>query len=159
MATQMGNQGHSTEGIRQTCELIWSGALGPVREVHAWVGTKRWNPTLVGRPSESMPVPAGLNWDLWLGPREPRPFHTAYFPVAWRDFWAFGSSTLGDFACHDLDAACWALDNLAPREPELWSGCAATPDSSIGWKKLGQPQPESNFTSERNRSWPQPAQR
>jgi predicted dehydrogenase len=118
VATQMGNQGHSSEGIRQTCELIWAGAIGPVREVHAWVGAKRWNPKLTGRPTETPPVPAGLNWDLWLGPREPQPYHPAYFPVAWRDFWAFGSANLGDFGCHDLDAACWALDLHAPLSVE-----------------------------------------
>jgi predicted dehydrogenase len=114
VATQMGNQGHSTDGIRQTCEWLWAGAVGTVREVCAWVGSPRWNPTLTGRPTDTPPVPAGLNWDLWLGPREHRPFHPAYFPVAWRDFWAFGGSTLGDFACHDLDAACWALDLKDP---------------------------------------------
>jgi predicted dehydrogenase len=118
VATQMGNQGHSTDGIRETCEWIWSGAIGAVREVHAWVDAKRWNPTLTGRPSDQPPVPAGLNWDLWLGPREPRPYHPAYFPVAWRDFWQFGCSYLGDFGCHDLDAACWALDLKTPTSVE-----------------------------------------
>ncbi len=117
-ATQMGNQGHSTDGIRETVEWVQSGALGPIREVHAWVGSGRWNPTLTGRPSGDPPVPAGLSWDLWLGPREPRPYNPAYFPVAWRDFWAFGSSILGDFACHDLDAACWALDLKDPQSVE-----------------------------------------
>jgi predicted dehydrogenase len=114
VATQMGNQLHTSDGVRQTCEWIWSGALGTVREVHCWVPAKRWNPALTGRPLEQYPVPAGLNWDLWLGPRAARPFHPAYFPVAWRDFWAFGNANLGDFACHDMDAACWALDLQAP---------------------------------------------
>src|ERR1044071_6190351 len=50
VATQMGNQGHSSDGIRETCEWIWDGAIGVVREVHAWVGTSRWNSTLTGRP-------------------------------------------------------------------------------------------------------------
>jgi predicted dehydrogenase len=118
VATQMGNQGHSTPGIRETCEWIWAGAIGPVRQVHAWVSAQRWNPTLTGRPTEEPPVPAGLNWDLWLGPREQRPYHPAYFPVAWRDFWAFGESHLGDFGCHDLDAACWALDLKEPLSVE-----------------------------------------
>jgi predicted dehydrogenase len=130
VATQMGNQGHASDGIRETCEWIWSGALGTVREVHAWVGAKRWNPTLAARPTEELPIPAGLNWDLWLGPREPRPFHTAYFPVAWRDFWAFGSSYLGDFGCHDLDAACWALDLKAPLHVEAHG--AGPMDDDIG---------------------------
>jgi predicted dehydrogenase len=118
VATQMGNQGHSNDGIRQTVEWRQAGAIGPVREVHAWVGTSRWNPTLQGRPSGPAAVPSGLNWDLWLGPRESRPFHPEYAPVAWRDFWAFGSSALGDFGCHDLDAATWALDLETPLHVE-----------------------------------------
>lgn len=114
VATQMGNIGHSEEGMRQTCEWIWAGAIGTVREVHAWVGATRWNKTLTGRPEGDGAVPAGLNWDLWQGPREPRPFHSTYFPVQWRDFWAFGGGAIGDFVCHDLDAACWALDLRDP---------------------------------------------
>ncbi len=118
LATQMGNQGHSTDGIRQTCEWLWAGAIGTVREVQAWVSGNRWNPTLTGKPPAGA-VPAGLNWDLWQGPREQRPFSPAYFPVAWRDFWAFGNSNIGDFACHDLDAACWALDLKDPSTIEF----------------------------------------
>jgi predicted dehydrogenase len=113
-ATQMGNSGHSNEGIRQTCEWIWDGAIGEVREAHAWVGASRWHKELMGRPAETPPVPAGINWDLWLGPRAVRPYHPAYTPVTWRDFWAFGTATMGDFGCHDLDAAMWALDLAEP---------------------------------------------
>ncbi len=114
VATQLGNQGHSRDGIRQTCEWIWDGAIGPVRQVHAWVGAGRWNKTLTGKPTDTPPVPAGINWDLWLGPRDPRPYHPAYTPVTWRDFWAFGTGAQGDFGCHDLDAAFWALDLQEP---------------------------------------------
>lgn len=114
VATQMGNIGHSTEGIRQTCEWIWDGAIGTVREAHAWVRATRWNKELTGRPTGSPPVPAGLNWDLWLGPRAVRPYHPAYAPVRWRDFWDFGAGAIGDFGCHDLDSACWALDLRDP---------------------------------------------
>jgi predicted dehydrogenase len=119
LATQMGNIGHSLDGMRDTCEWIKAGAIGHVREVHAWVGASRWNKTLTTRPSDSPPAPSGLDWDLWLGPRHPRPFHPAYFPVKWRDFWAFGGGAIGDFVCHDLDAACWALDL---RDPVLIEG-------------------------------------
>jgi predicted dehydrogenase len=129
VATQLGNQGHSSEGIRETCEWIWDGAIGQVREVHAWVGHGRWNPGLAGKPAMGEPVPAGLNWDLWLGPRPERPFHPVYVPVAWRDFWAFGCGTLGDFGCHDLDAACWALDLGAPATVE--GGGAGPMDAEI----------------------------
>ncbi len=114
VATQMGNIGHSNVGIRQTCEWIWDGAIGSVREVHAWVGANRWNRELTGRPADLPDAKPGGNWDLWLGPRDPRPYHPAYHPVTWRDFWAFGGGAMGDFGCHDLDAACWALDLHEP---------------------------------------------
>ena len=119
VATQMGNQGHSSEGIRRTCELIWSGAIGEVREVHAWVPATRWNPGLSGKPSVGQPIPKGLNWDLWCGPRKPLPFHSAYAPVAWRDFWMFGCGALGDFGCHDLDSSVWALNLNTPTKVEM----------------------------------------
>jgi predicted dehydrogenase len=119
-ATQLGNQGHSTDGIRETVELIQAGAIGQVRQVHVWVPNGRWNPLLNGRPADTPPVPAGLTWDLWLGPRDPHPFHPAYFPVAWRDFWAFGGSNIADFGCHDLDAACWALNLAVPATVEFY---------------------------------------
>ncbi len=118
VATQLGNQGHAKEGIRQTVEWIADGAIGPVRDVHVWVGSSRWNPQLTGRPTETPPVPKGTNWDLWIGPREMRPYHPTYTPVTWRDYWDFGGGTLADFGCHDLDAAFWALDLAAPTTVE-----------------------------------------
>jgi predicted dehydrogenase len=136
LATQMGNQGHSTEGIRKTVEWIRAGAVGQIQRVRAWVGASRWNPSILGRPDESA-APDDLNWDLWQGPREERPFSTAYFPVAWRDFWAFGNSSIGDFACHDLDAACWALNLQAPSRVEFWPAGVCNdeigPHGSIGY--------------------------
>ena len=118
VATQLGNQGHAKDGIRQTVEWIADGAIGPVRDVHVWVGSSRWNDGLKGRPTETPPVPKGINWDLWIGPREMRPYHPTYTPVTWRDYWDFGGGTLGDFGCHDLDAAFWALDLAAPTTVE-----------------------------------------
>jgi predicted dehydrogenase len=117
VATQMGNQGHSGEGIRATCEWIWDGAIGNVREVHAWSRAGRWGKEIGGRPPEA-PVPAGVNWDLWLGPRDARPYSPAYTPVTWRDFWAFGSAPIGDMACHNLDPGFWALDLREPLSVE-----------------------------------------
>ena len=114
VATQLGNQGHSGDGIRQTCEWIWDGAIGDVREVHAWTSASRWNRTHAGKRPAAEPVPKGVNWDLWLGPREPRPYSSAYSPVTWRDFWDFGTAPIGDFFCHNFDPAFWALDLRAP---------------------------------------------
>jgi predicted dehydrogenase len=113
VATQMGNQGHSGEGIRETVEWIWDGAIGDIREVYAWTKAGRWGKEIGGRPKDS-PLPDGVNWDLWIGTREPRPYSGAYTPVTWRDFWAFGSAPIGDMACHNLDPAFWALDLREP---------------------------------------------
>jgi hypothetical protein len=114
VATQLGNQGHSADSIRQTCEIIWSGAIGDVREVHAWTAASRWNKKNIGGKPAPEETPKGINWDLWLGPRESRPYSSAYNPVTWRDFWDFGTAPIGDFFCHNFDAAMWSLDLREP---------------------------------------------
>jgi len=120
VATQMGNQGRSGEGHRQTAEWIWDGAIGAVREVHAWSGNGGSIRRLV-LPEGTPEVPRGLNWDLWLGPREPHPYHPAYAPCNWRRFWPFGGGTLPDMAIHNLDPAFNALDLDAPETVEASS--------------------------------------
>ena len=109
VATQMGNQGHSTEDIRRAVEWIRDGAIGQVREVHAWQGGPN-RPMPATRPAETPPVPDGLSWDLWLGPAKARPYHPAYAPLTFHYWWDFGSGTLGNYGCHTLDTAVWALD-------------------------------------------------
>ena len=110
VATQLGNFGHSSEDIRLACEWIWDGAIGDVHDVYAWTdtGANRWT-SLTDRPKETPRVPAGFDWDRWLEPVPPRPYHPDYAPVRWRAWWQFGSGTIGDFACHHLDPAFWAL--------------------------------------------------
>jgi predicted dehydrogenase len=117
VATQMGNQGRSAEGHRLTAEWIKEGAIGAVREVHAWSGTMG-APSPFVRPEGTPPPPRGLNWDLWLGPRAPRPFHPAYAPCNWRRFWHFGGGTLPDMAIHNLDPAFNALGLDTPETVE-----------------------------------------
>lgn len=110
VATQMGNQGHSMEGIRLICEWIWDGAIGTVREVHCWTDRPAaWWPQGVDRPKDAPAVPATLEWDLWLGPARERPYHPAYLPFKWRGWWDFGTGALGDMGCHIFDAPFWAL--------------------------------------------------
>lgn len=110
VATQLGNFGHSSEDIRLACEWIWDGAIGDVHEVHSWTdtGARRWT-SLTDRPKQTPPVPAGFDWQRWLEPVPARPYHPDYAPVRWRAWWQFGSGTIGDFACHHLDPAFWAL--------------------------------------------------
>ena len=120
VATQMGNHGHSSSGMRTACEWIWDGAIGAVREIHAWSPSRHWRKE-PGRPQETPPVPAGFNWDLWLGPREFRPYHPAYAPYIWRDWWAFGTGSLGNLAVHNLDGAVWALNLENPTSVEAFT--------------------------------------
>ncbi len=133
VATQMGNQGHSGEGIRLTCEWIWDGAIGPVREVHAWTNRPVWPQGVeVARPTDTPPVPSTLDWDLWLGPAPYRPYHPAYLPLSWRAWWDFGTGSLGDLGCHVLDPIFWALKL---KHPESVEGCISTCWHEF-WKKM-----------------------
>jgi predicted dehydrogenase len=121
IVTQMGNQGHSGEGIRLTVEWIRDGAIGNIREVHSWSRNPGRFDENTARPKEQPPVPQGLNWDLWLGPKPNRPYHPAYHPALWRGWWDFGNSTIGDMACHNMDPAFWALDLGHPESVEASS--------------------------------------
>jgi predicted dehydrogenase len=132
VATQMGNQGHSGDGARMVCEWIWSGAIGRVREVHAWTNRPVWPQGVeVERPKETPPVPAGLDWDLWLGPAPYRPYHPTYVPGTWRAWWDFGTGSLGDLGCHILDAVFWAMKLRYPSSVEA---CISTYWHDL-WKK------------------------
>jgi len=110
VATQLGNQGQATEESRVVRELILAGPIGPVREVHVWSPARFWKwPAWEGRPAETPPVPEGLDWDLWLGPAPERPYHPAYCPWTWRNWWDFGTGLLGDLGCHKLSTVFKAL--------------------------------------------------
>jgi predicted dehydrogenase len=108
VATQMGNQGNSGEGIRKVCEWIWAGTIGEVTSVDAWTNRPIW-PQGLERPTEKMHVPNTLNWDLFIGPAKFRPYHEVYTPWNWRGWWDFGTGALGDMACHILDPVFKAL--------------------------------------------------
>lgn len=116
VTTQMGNQGHSSEGIRRVCEYIWAGALGKVTEVIAW--SNRCNGGVGPRPPAE-PVPDGLHWDEWLGPAPHREYHALLHPHKWHGWFDFGNGSLGNMGCHILDAAFWALKLEQPTAVEL----------------------------------------
>lgn len=112
LATQMGTQIHAGDNYRRVVEIVQSGAIGDVDEVHVWVG-KGWGGGT--RPEKSDPVPKSLHWDLWLGPAPERPFvNRLYHPANWRRWWDFGGGTLADMACHYMDLPFWALDLGSP---------------------------------------------
>ena len=108
VATQMGNQGNSGDGVRQVCEWIWNGEIGEVTEVHAWTDRPIW-PQGLERPAEKMTPPDTLDWDLFVGPAPMRPYHEIYTPWNWRGWWDFGTGAFGDMACHVLDPVYQSL--------------------------------------------------
>jgi predicted dehydrogenase len=133
VATQLGNQGQASEGNRLVSEFIWDGAIGPVREVHAWCN-RYISPRGIGRPQDTPPVPETLKWDLWLGPAPYRPYHPAYLPFSWRGWWDFGTGVLGDIGCHQLDPVFRALKLGYPTTVEACSSGVneeTAPQSSI----------------------------
>ncbi len=123
VATQMGTQIHAGNNYRRVVELIQSGSIGPVREVHVWVSRawgwheseeacKKANDIVCvqERPKTADPIPPGLNWDLWIGPAPMRPFNNVYFPgPKWYRWWDFGNGTMSDLGSHWIDLPFWAL--------------------------------------------------
>jgi predicted dehydrogenase len=128
--TQLGTQIHAGGNYRRVVEWVQSDAIGPVREVHVWVGAVYGG---MDRPKDTPPAPAGLHWDLWLGPLEHRPYHPEYAPFKWRNWWAFGGGTLADFGCHFMDLPHWALELRHPRTVEPVDGPPVHPESVPPW--------------------------
>ncbi len=139
LVTQMGTQIHAGDNYRRAVELVQSGAIGQVAEVHVWLGANFKGPavpdpaatTQPDAPTDEPAVPEGLDWDLWLGPAPYRPYHSAYCPFAWRSWWTFGNGQLGDFFCHYCDLAFWALDLKYPLTVE--STGPVHPESASRW--------------------------
>jgi predicted dehydrogenase len=131
VATQMGNQGHSGEEIRVLCEMIGSGVIGNVREVHAWTDRPAW-PQGIGRPTDTPPVPANLDWDNWIGPAPTRAYNPCYHPFVWRGWLDFGTGSLGDMGCHIMDHAFWALKLGHPISVEAYNSARCVKN----WEKV-----------------------
>lgn len=124
----MGNQYHSSAGAHKVVEWVRAGLIGEVKRVIGWCalnyrpfGNAPWATLMDKPPGETPPVPATLDWDLWSGPAQLRPYHPTYHPARWRAWWDFGCGMMGDRGVHTLDAACWALDLTAPTSIERLS--------------------------------------
>ena len=129
VVTQMGQQGHAMEGSRRAVEVVRSGAIGDVHELHVWTDRPAgWWPQGEERPKDSPPVPKTLDWDAWLGPAPFRPYNPVYVPFQWRGRWDFGTGAIGDMGVHDLDTAFWALDLGAPTSAEVVAAGLKTDD-------------------------------
>jgi predicted dehydrogenase len=110
LVTQMGTQIHAGDNYRRVVELIKAGAIGKVTECRVWVTAKYSG----AKFTTGAQPPAGLDWNLWLGPAPDRPYSEGVHPFAWRKFWDYGTGALGDFGCHYMDLVHWALDLRAP---------------------------------------------
>ena len=117
VATQMGNQGTANDDLREAAEVVQSGAIGDVREVHVWTNRPIW-PQGQERPKNEEKVPDHLEWDLWLGPASFRPYNSAYCPFSWRGWFDFGTGALGDMACHTANLPFMALKLEYPTSVE-----------------------------------------
>ena len=135
LATQMGIQGHSSEGIRLYREWIEAGAIGTVKEIHIWTNRPIW-PQGLDRPEQEDPIPETLDWDLWLGVAPTRPFYAGYVPFKWRGWFDFGTGALGDMGCHQLDAAFWTFDLGMPKRVELVGMDASYTETYPKWSIL-----------------------
>ncbi len=131
VATQMGNHGRSSEGHRLTVEWLTDGAIGAVREVHAWSGDPQRGRYQPPPPAAPAVQPPGLNWDLWLGPRAERPFSPRIAPFVWRSYWDFGNGAMPDMGIHHVDPAFNALGLDSPATMEARAS-HVDPAMSIG---------------------------
>ena len=110
VATQMGNQGTSSAGLRAGVEAIQAGAIGKVKEIHIWTNRPVWpqGSKAIPKAPPTKEVPKHLAWSEWLGPASDRPFSDKYLPFVWRGFWDFGTGALGAMACHTANLPFWA---------------------------------------------------
>ncbi len=120
VSTQVAVGNQASEDTRRLCEWIWDGAIGPVRQVINWSSRPFW-PQGVDRPKETESVPAGLDWNLWLGPAPERPFNHVYLPFVWRGWYDFGCGSFGDMGCYSFDTIFRVLKLKAPTHVEASS--------------------------------------
>ena len=118
VVTNMANQGHTSDGIRKMREMYEADCFGQVREVHLGFNGPDWNSRFFKKqksmPLSGEPVPAEVNWDLWLGPAQEHPYNRDLHPLSWRGFYDFGTGQFGDWFCHIGDGAVWVLDLYEP---------------------------------------------
>jgi predicted dehydrogenase len=137
VATQMGTQGMAEAGSRAGIEVLQSGVLGQVREMHGWSDRPvRFWPQGIDRPKETPPVPPGLNWDLWLGVAPERPYHPAYVPFKWRGWKDFGTGAIGDMGIHNLAMPFIGLNLGLPTSVEIVETSGLKQETFPAWSRL-----------------------
>jgi len=145
LVTQMGTQIHAGTNYRRVVELVQTGAIGSVEEVHVWMGANLEGPAVPtdrsqpDAPKDKPEVPADLDWDLWLGPAAYRPYSPSYAPFQWRYWWNFANGQLGDFFCHFCDLAFGARHLRHPLTVEAEG--PLHPESAAKWTIARQQYP------------------
>ncbi len=137
LATQMGTQGMASDRARAGIEIIRSGVLGEVTELHVWTDRPTgWWPQGVDRPRETPSVPGNLDWNLWLGVAPARPYHPAYCPFAWRGWKDFGTGAPGDMGIHNAAMPFAALELGSPASAEILESSELKPETFPSWSRL-----------------------
>lgn len=131
--TQMGNEGHSSDTVYEVAEVVQSGCLGTVREVHVWTNRPIWRQGM-SKPFLKTPIPDTLDWDLFIGPAPMRDYNPEYHPWIWRGWWDFGTGALGDMGCHLLDVPYYALKLGQPIAFQASSSLVNTESAPISSK-------------------------
>jgi predicted dehydrogenase len=130
LVTQIGTQIHAGNNYRRVVELVQGDAIGRVQEVHVWAGAAYGGQDA---PKDRPPIPTGLDWDLWLGPVKPHPYHPEFAHFKWRNWWHFGGGSLADFGCHFMDLPFWALSLAHPTRVEPIAGPPVHAESTPTW--------------------------
>jgi predicted dehydrogenase len=136
-ATQMGTQGMAHHRARAGIEMLRSGVLGTVTELHVWTDrASRWWPQGVDRPKDKEAVPEGLDWDLWLGVAPSRPYHRTYCPFVWRGWKDFGTGAVGDMGIHNAAMPFAALELEAPTSAQIVESSTLKDETFPAWSRL-----------------------
>lgn len=145
VATQMGDQGASGEGINLVTEWVQNGVIGDVTRIEAFTDRPIW-PQGLNTPEEEQPVPDTMNWDLFIGPAEMRPYNEIYTPWNFRGWWDFGTGALGDMACHILHAPFKSLELGYPTKVQGSSTLLLQESAPTAQRvRLTYPERESSF--------------
>ncbi|MEX0988374.1 MAG: Gfo/Idh/MocA family oxidoreductase [Bacteroidales bacterium] len=131
--TQMGNEGHSSDTVYEVAEVVQSGCLGTIREVHVWTNRPIWRQGMP-KPDKVVKIPRTLDWDLFIGPAKMRGYNPEYHPWIWRGWWDFGTGALGDMGCHLLDVPNYALQLGQPYAFQASSSLVNTESAPVASK-------------------------
>lgn len=133
VVTQMGNEGHSSDTVYEVAEIVQSGCLGTIRDVHVWTNRPIWRQGMP-KPDKVVKIPPTLDWDLFIGPAKMRGYNPEYHPWIWRGWWDFGTGALGDMGCHLLDVPYYALQLGQPYAFQASSSLVNTESAPVASK-------------------------